>query len=260
MAISYPSSLDDFTNPASGDPLNSPSHSQQHKNINDAVEALEAKVGADSSAVTTSHDYKIAQLESGKQKVDTIPTDLKISTASKGGVLRNIDGAVGDSAITSTGWIEDEKFGFYGILYASSSVEFDSAVTRTGRLTLKLSTVDTSGRARFHFGADPGSTPDYPINTITKYGIPIKPSTRYRVNCYVKTVNANTDSVFLFAQQATLVGVKTGSNKYSNRLTGNNDFTLLTLTFTSEADAAYLALVVSYVAGTSLTLGLMLIQ
>ena len=59
MAISYPSSLDDFTNPASGDKLNSPSHSQQHKNINDAVEALEAKVGVDSSADATSIDYQL---------------------------------------------------------------------------------------------------------------------------------------------------------------------------------------------------------
>jgi len=31
--------------------------------VNDAVEALQAKVGVDSSAVTTSLDYKVAQLE-----------------------------------------------------------------------------------------------------------------------------------------------------------------------------------------------------
>jgi hypothetical protein len=31
--------------------------------VNDAVEALQAKVGADSSAVTSSLDYKVAQLE-----------------------------------------------------------------------------------------------------------------------------------------------------------------------------------------------------
>jgi hypothetical protein len=35
-------------------------HATQHSDLNDAVEALQAKVGADSSAVTTSHDYKIA--------------------------------------------------------------------------------------------------------------------------------------------------------------------------------------------------------
>jgi hypothetical protein len=60
MATNFPASLDTLTNPTSSDSLNSPSHSAQHANVNDAVEALQAKVGADSSAVTTSHDYKIA--------------------------------------------------------------------------------------------------------------------------------------------------------------------------------------------------------
>jgi hypothetical protein len=39
--------------------LNSPSHSAQHANVNDAVEALQAKVGVDGSAVTTSIDYQL---------------------------------------------------------------------------------------------------------------------------------------------------------------------------------------------------------
>jgi hypothetical protein len=48
--------------------------------VNDAVEALQAKVGVDSSAVTTSLDYKVAQLEAishGKilQVVSTTKTD-----------------------------------------------------------------------------------------------------------------------------------------------------------------------------------------
>lgn len=44
MAISYPTSLDSFTNPTNTSLLTSPSHAQQHADINDAVEALEAKV------------------------------------------------------------------------------------------------------------------------------------------------------------------------------------------------------------------------
>jgi len=52
-----------LTNPTSSDSLSSPSHSAQHANVNDAVEALQAKVGVDSSAVTSSLDYKVAQLE-----------------------------------------------------------------------------------------------------------------------------------------------------------------------------------------------------
>lgn len=57
MAINYPTSLDTLTNPASSDPQSAPSHSGQHSDANDAVEALEAKVGATGSAVTTSLDY-----------------------------------------------------------------------------------------------------------------------------------------------------------------------------------------------------------
>ena len=80
MATNFPASLDTLTNPTSSDSLNSPSHSAQHANSNDAIEALQAKVGADSSAVTTSLDYKVAQLEAishGKilQVVSTTKTD-----------------------------------------------------------------------------------------------------------------------------------------------------------------------------------------
>lgn len=86
MAINFPTSLDVFTDPTASDQLNLPSHSGQHTDLNNAVEALEAKVGADSSAVTTSLDYKVAQLEAiahGKilQVVSTTKTDT-FSTAS----------------------------------------------------------------------------------------------------------------------------------------------------------------------------------
>jgi len=60
MAINFPTSLDTLTNPTPTDYLNSPSHSTQHANANDILEALEAKVGIDGSAVATSHDYILA--------------------------------------------------------------------------------------------------------------------------------------------------------------------------------------------------------
>jgi len=68
MAISFPTGLDSLSNPNSTDKLNNPDHTTQHGNLNDAVEALETKVGVDSSAVTTSHDYKLSPT-SGTQKV-----------------------------------------------------------------------------------------------------------------------------------------------------------------------------------------------
>ena len=41
MATNFPASLDSLTNPTSSDSLNSPSHSAQHANSNDAIEAIE---------------------------------------------------------------------------------------------------------------------------------------------------------------------------------------------------------------------------
>ena len=64
MATNFPTSLDALTNPTSADSLNSPDHAGQHANANDSIEALEAKVGINSSAVTTSLDYRLAQVES----------------------------------------------------------------------------------------------------------------------------------------------------------------------------------------------------
>ncbi len=112
MAISYPSSLDDFTNPASGDKLNSPSHSQQHIDINNAVEALEAKVGADSSAVTTSHDYKIAQLESGKQA--TLVSGTNIKTINSTSLLGSGDITVGGTPGGSDTQVQFNDGGSFG--------------------------------------------------------------------------------------------------------------------------------------------------
>lgn len=45
----YPTSLDTFTNPSAGNTLDSPSHSLQHSDVNDAVEALEEKIGIGAS-------------------------------------------------------------------------------------------------------------------------------------------------------------------------------------------------------------------
>jgi hypothetical protein len=67
MATNYPTSLDTTTElpnrSGSDEQDDAPAHSLITTNVNQAVLALEAKVGVTSSAVTTSHDYRIAQLE-----------------------------------------------------------------------------------------------------------------------------------------------------------------------------------------------------
>lgn len=46
MATNFPTSVDNFTNPTANDSLNLPSHSTQHANANDAIEAIETTLFA----------------------------------------------------------------------------------------------------------------------------------------------------------------------------------------------------------------------
>jgi hypothetical protein len=59
MATNFPTSLDALTNPSGTDSMSSPSHAGQHTDANDAIEALQAKVGVDGSADTNSLDFKV---------------------------------------------------------------------------------------------------------------------------------------------------------------------------------------------------------
>ncbi len=62
MPTLFPGGLDSFTSPIATNPLNAPlSHTHAHVDLNDSVEALEAKVGVDSSAVVTSLDFLVRQ-------------------------------------------------------------------------------------------------------------------------------------------------------------------------------------------------------
>lgn len=88
MAINYPTSLDNFTNPQPSDTLDSVAapHATQHSDLNDAVEALQAKVGVDNSAVTTSLDYRVDHLETFPIQLNgqTISADYTIPSGYNG--------------------------------------------------------------------------------------------------------------------------------------------------------------------------------
>lgn len=63
MATNFPTQIDELENPGSTDSLSAPSHSDQHANANDAIEALQAKVGIDGSTDPDSLDYKVSDIE-----------------------------------------------------------------------------------------------------------------------------------------------------------------------------------------------------
>ena len=79
MATSFPASLDELINPQASDSVQLPSHSEQHADANDAIEALQEKVGADNSTVTTSLDYRVNALENAsldEEGIQQIAADL----------------------------------------------------------------------------------------------------------------------------------------------------------------------------------------
>lgn len=69
MATNFPASLDNLSNPAATDSL--AGHATLHGNVNDALEALQAKVGVNGSNVSTSLDYKISALQSDLASLDS---------------------------------------------------------------------------------------------------------------------------------------------------------------------------------------------
>lgn len=64
MATNFPNNIDELVNPNSSDPLSNPSHAEQHINTNDALVAIQTKIGIDGSEDINSLDYKIADIVS----------------------------------------------------------------------------------------------------------------------------------------------------------------------------------------------------
>lgn len=113
MATNFPTSLQDLdaTRGASGDPLSTPNHATHHQTEDDTLEALQAKVGVDSSAVTSSHDYKLSSVTSTAKAVPDTRTITATSPVTiDGGASANLTAnrtiAVGAASTTASGVIE----------------------------------------------------------------------------------------------------------------------------------------------------------
>ncbi len=63
MATTFPEELDSFLNPQPTDSVAAVSHAAQHADANDAIEALQAKLGVDNSLDANSIDYRVRALE-----------------------------------------------------------------------------------------------------------------------------------------------------------------------------------------------------
>lgn len=158
MATNFPSSLDSLTNPQSSDGLSNPSHSAQHADANDAIEALQAKVGVDSSAVATSLDYKVAQLA---------PKDAQYVTLSTNGTLTNervltagtgisvTDGGAGSTVTVATSAILPTAINAKGDLLVGTADD-TVGVLSSSAVNEQVLVVDTSTATGLKWSEPPG--------------------------------------------------------------------------------------------------------
>jgi hypothetical protein len=138
MATNFPNSLDNLTNPASTDPTDAPSHSQQHANANDAIEALEAKVGINSSANTSSLDYRVRQLEVNPTYTNEMAQDA-VATAF----------AAGDQSSVTVNY-DDINNAFSLVVNEVEAAAYTQVVKHTVRAAAPL----TKGQAVYVTGAN----------------------------------------------------------------------------------------------------------
>lgn len=154
MAISFPTSLDNFTNPSSGNTLDSPSHSLQHSDINDAVEALERKIGVGTAVAGSASAGQVLTISAAGTSTwsnpvqgltQVIPTSVAVGSGS-GSVDAN--GAVtfsGASSISLNSCF-NSTYDNYRIL-----VKFTAQATSNAdyNLRMRLSGTDASGSDYF---------------------------------------------------------------------------------------------------------------
>jgi len=201
MAITFPTSLDSLTNPQGTDSVQAVSHAAQHADANDAIEALEAKVGADNSSVTTSLDYRIRQLELNPvtgtaSKIEQVVVNNTGSTLLKGQVVY-ASGSVGASGklrvSLSSNSTEPNSSKTFGIL-AEDIIDGGEGLLVTEGL---LEGIDTSGAS----DGDPvwlGSTAGSKIFGLA--GKPSAPAHLVFLGIVVRGGNLNNGSVFVKIQ------------------------------------------------------------
>jgi hypothetical protein len=108
VASNFPTSLDNFTNPSSGNTLDSPSHSLQHSDINDAVEAMQRKVGVGTAVAGSASAGQVLTISAAGTSTWSTPTtpglvQIVPSSISVGSGSGSVDanGAVTFSAASS---------------------------------------------------------------------------------------------------------------------------------------------------------------
>jgi len=167
-------------------------------------------------------------------------SEIKISVSSQGGVLKSIDAATGDTSLATNGFIEDEKFGVWFVQSAgASAAEFDSAYTRSGRLTAKVTTSSGTGSGRLVIGYNGATASSVNATGLQRHGIPLKPSTKYRLSGWVRYDNLVATTGCINLQEFDSAGTRLVNNTNSSVSGTSGGWVQIVLEVTTNASTVW---------------------
>jgi hypothetical protein len=147
---------------------------------------------------------------------------------------RWIDGTVGGSATRQWYWAIPNGGGGGG---GASLASFDTTVFRSGTTSMKLETI-SGGIAVSNFRINAPNTA-----SLAEEAFIIQPNTTYTLSGWVKTSNVANASAYMEFRQYS--GTATPlTTTATNKIAGTNDWTFLTGTFTTAANAVYGAVLI----------------
>jgi hypothetical protein len=151
MASNYPTNLDSFTNPTSGDKLDSPSHSTQHADANDAIEALETKIGIGASSAgsaTTGQFLVIGGGGSSSWSSSLSAATISASTISSS-VLTSPEETITITATASSGTV-DANLITGGVTFATANATANWVLNLRGDVSTTLNSLISVGQSISH--------------------------------------------------------------------------------------------------------------
>lgn len=153
-------------------------------------------------------------------------------TAATTTISRWIDG-------TSGGSNKDDSPYRWFILSSSAntfSAQYDTSIYRSGAASLKLSTADATGIVNACMGSNANR------QTVERTTIPALPNTTYTLTGWIKTNNAASNAVYFDILEYNNAAANQATNSTS-KLSGTNDWTQLTKTFTTTSATRYLLVI-----------------
>jgi hypothetical protein len=200
MAINYPSSLDTFSNPASSDTLDNPSHSTQHANANDAIEALEVKLGIGSASASTASQYQVMMVvgtagNTGWSTISTLSSPIISNATLTSPMLTSPEESVSIVATASAGTVNvDMKSS--GVTFATANATGNWVLNLRGDNSSTANSLLSVGQSISHVYMNTNGTGVFYPTSYTVDGTAVTP--RWQSAGTPSTGNANSIDAYAF--------------------------------------------------------------